>query len=361
MNCEMAQRIIALAALAPAHTRQAATRDDVFLDDISLHEAGAVGRRDDQSLDPSVFGDDAELPEEERLALDEHLSGCRECQAEMAATAAFYRALSLAGQPEPTPSLLARARLRLDATLDSQAHRSVAAHLLQQLSFSAGRLRASPGLASCLLLLGLTVGGFGGYRSGYARHNAEQNAILEQPQDRAPQIADVSSIVRDPDSEQVEVHYDRLEPDTLTGSLDDPSIRRLLVLAMQDGADAAVRNHSVGLLADECRHGHGCTGGPIRNALLSALRGDRNPHVRAEALDGLEPLIAEDMQVRDAVLRAVMADSSPEVRIEAIRLLTPVQVDSSVRQALHTVAAQDRDPSIRNASQQMLNGMPQLQ
>ena len=359
MNCEMAQRIIALAALAPTPARPASpgNHESPHSADLSGHGAAL-----DALFDSSAFGE-AELAEGELVALEEHLAGCRECQAEMASTAAFYRALSLTRQPEPTPSLLARARLRLDATLDNNAHQSAIAHLLQQLSFSAGRLRAAPGLASGLLLLGLSVGGYAGYHAGQYAHHAEQRDVLLQPApERPPVIADVSSIVRDPeDAEQVVVHYHRLEPDTFSGSLDDPAMRELLMFATQDGEDPTVRNNSLKLLANECRHGHACNGGPLRNELLTVLRSDRNPQVRLVALDGLEPYIAEDIKVRDAVVRAMMADSNAQVRIEAIRLLTPVEVDSSVRQALHTVASQDGDPLIRSASQQMLNGMPSIQ
>jgi hypothetical protein len=380
MNCELAQRIIALAALSPAQGRKKPSR--------ASHDASHFLEEEDPELAPleaelfaahpelaaefthgqdraggsGMIAAEAELSEEERQALEEHLAGCRECQAEMAATAAFYRALLLTGQPEPTPSLLARARLRLDATLDSNAHQSALAHLLQQISFSAGRLRTSPGLASGLLLVGLILGGYAGYRAGHTAHEADQRQLLLGEAPGGPQvIAAVSSIVRDPGSEMVEIRYDRVVPDVLTGSLDDPSIRRLLLAGMQMGVDPMVRNDSVDLLANECRHGHDCSGGPIRNALLSALHKDQDPQVRIEALEGLEPYIAQDIGVRDAVLRAVMADTSSKVRIEAIRLLTPVEVDSSVRHALHAVAAGDGDPSIRDASQQMLNGMPQVQ
>ena len=392
MNCEMAQRVIALAALAPAHNRQTTTSssrgaglsgqgdaglrrhlgaagelpeaepfEEILAGDSLIAGAVSLPSLPDEGLDSLAFGE-AEIAENELLALNEHLAGCRECQAEMAATAAFYRALSGTRQPEPTPSLLARARVRLDATLDSNAHQSAVAHLLQQLSFSAGRLRASPGLASGLLLLGLTLGGYGGYRAGQHAHNVEQGSLMLEPAaGQPPVIEDVTSIVRDPASEWVEVRYDRLVPDAYTGSLDDPSIRRLLVFAMEHGVDTSVRSNSFDLLASECRQGHACSGGPVRNALLRVLHTDRKPHVRLEALGGLEPDIAEDMEVRDAVVRAMMADPSAEVRIEAIRLLTPVEVDSSVRQALHTVAAEDGDPLIRSASQQMLNGMPAVQ
>ena len=393
MNCEMAQRTIALAALAPANNSplapQAAPESagpDFVTDFFAEHPELAAtcplpesNARREAATEAVLL--DSDLPEAERQALEAHLATCRECQAEMAATAAFYRALSLTGRAEPTPSLLARARMRLDATLDSNAHQSALAHLLQQLSFSAGRLRASPGLASALLLVGLAVGGYGGYRAGHAVHADEQRAILDSMPDQATEltststemaqpstplgerrlIADVSGIRRDPDSERVEVHYDRLVPETLDGTLDDPSIRRLLIMALQQDANPLVRNDSLNLLSSECRHRHGCSNGPVLNALLTTLRSDMDPQVRIEALNGLEPYISEDMQVRDAVLRAVMADASPEVRIEAIHLLTPVEVDSSVRHALHAVAAEDGDPSIRDASQRMLNGIPQVQ
>ena len=322
-------------------------------------EAGGLEETELEEAELEVT--ELEVTEEDRQALEEHLAVCRHCQAEMTATAAFYRALLQAGEPEPAPSLLARARLRLDATLDTHAHQSAVAHLLHQLSFSAGRLRASPGLASALLLLGLAVGGYGGYRAGQHAHNVDQGLMLDAASAPKAAIADVISIKREPDSEYVEVQYNRLVPDAFSGSLDDPSIRRLLVLATEHGADPAVSTNSLDLLANECRHGHACTGGPIRNALLRALRSDRRPEVRQEALDGLEPYIGEDMQVRDAVVRAMLSDASATVRIEAIHLLTPVEVDSSVRQALHSVASYDGDPSIRTASLEVLRAMPQLQ
>ena len=201
MNCEMAQRTIALAALAPTHTRQSVAPEQIpdsaseefdLLEQELLAEHPELGGSLDTGISASAYLD-TELREEERVALDAHLAECRECQAEMAATAAFYRALSSTRQPEPTPNLLARARLRLDTTLDNNAHQSALAHLLLQLSFSAGRLRAAPGLASALLLFGLVAGGYGGYRVGHAAHNAEQRQQLlgqvaeQSPRDRREQ------------------------------------------------------------------------------------------------------------------------------------------------------------------------------
>ncbi len=141
------------------------------------------------------------------------------------------------------------------------------------------------------------------------------------PKTTRPQIANVSGITRDPNSETVKVNYNRLVPETLQGSLDDPRIRQLLLLGTQNSVNTGVRDDSVGLLANECRNGHQCDDGPIRNALMVSLRYDKNANVRMKALEGLQPYIAEDMRVRDAVLESLMKDSDPRVRTQAISLI----------------------------------------
>ena len=122
-----------------------------------------------------------------------------------------------------------------------------------------------------------------------------------------------------------------------------------------------VEQKSVSLLADECLAGHQCSDGPIRNALLVALRYDKDAGVRLKALDGLKPYVAEDMRVRDAVLESLMDDSDAGVRAQAIELLQPVEADSSVRQVLHTVASEDNNPHIRTVSQKVLDQPLQIQ
>ena len=323
-----------------------------------------------------------EPPIPEQGALAEHLNVCRSCQAEMAATTAFFRALASETHqngPEPSATLLARARMQLDASLDSSAQAGPWTRVTQQIVFSAGRLRAAPALSSALLLTGLIAGGYGGYRAGHAAHSAEQGALLlAPPAPEAPSVvADVSSVRRDPATGLVEVRYDRLVPDVLTAPAQDPSIRELLTAATENGVDPEVRNISVSLLSGGCAAGLPCPASgsgamsaaaleqadaaPVRNALINALESDKTPEVRREALASLEAFIASDTQVRDAVLSALMSDPSAAVRIEAVRLLEPVDVDSSVRQVLHTVSMRDGDPSIRSASLAALRSVPQVQ
>jgi hypothetical protein len=99
----------------------------------------------------------------------------------------------------------------------------------------------------------------------------------------------------------------------------------------------------------------------VRNALMVALRYDPHSNVRAQALSGLAPYLAEDMHVRDAVLEAVLDDGDSQIRAQAIHMLAPVAADSSVQQVLQNVATHDENPLLRNVSRTMLRQMPQVQ
>lgn len=318
-----------------------------------------------QSIALAAYG---EVPDEAAHQLEQHLQTCEECRREMESVRNLQAAMSLYPVHEPSAGMLTRARMRLDEALDNMPHGSWVQRYAQLFSRGVGRLRSAPMMASLLLLVGASAGGYGGYRLGLKAHDAEQSKLilnLGQPpaalQENPPQIASVNSINPDPDSHLVTVSYNRLVPETIEGTLDDPRIRQLLLLGAQNNLSPGVRDDSVGLLANECRSGHECDDGPIRNALMVALRYDKNANVRMKALEGLQPYIAEDMRVRDSVLEALMKDSDPRVRSHAIALVEPVGADSSVREVLHTVAMQDDSPEIRTASRQVLQQLPQVQ
>lgn len=377
MTCETAQRAIALAALATAPLNAESDHPDyrepgtpgsppdaapLLHETPELHEINTHQTSPEEEWTSAVV---RELPKAEREALEDHLNTCRACRAEMTATVAFFRALGEDAGPEPSPSLLARARMQLDETLDSSGKADFWTRLTQQVAFTAGRLRAAPVLSSALLLAGVIAGGYGGYHAGAKAHMQEQQTLLlAPPSTQAPSsvVADVSSVRHEPGTNLVEVQYDRLVPDMLTAPSDDPSIRELLIAGAQTGVDANVRNYAVSLLGRPCSAGSICAeDAPVRNALLNALVNDKAPEVRRAALVGLQPYIDRDMQVRDAVLGSLLSDASAQVRMQAVHMLEPVDVDSSVRQALHTVAAEDGDPTIRSASQAALKTMPQVQ
>lgn len=318
-----------------------------------------------ESIVLAVYG---ELPDDRVHQLEQHLAQCERCRQEMEAVEGLQKAMSVSPVLEPSPSLVARARLRLDEALDAMPHGGFFLRRWQSLRRGFGRLQSAPVMASALLLVGLGAGGWAGYHEG-AQSAAKQASAASAAPASVPvvsdldgsQIAGVSSITREPDTENVEVHFYRLVPQTAFGTLDDPQIRQLLLMGVRNAADSAVHDDSVDLLAQECHNGHECDGGPIRSALMVALRYDKDTRVRSKALTGLEPYIGIDMRVRDAILEALLKDPDPGIRSQAISLLAPVEADSSVRDVLQTVATQDVNPHIRNVSRQYLEQVSQVQ
>jgi hypothetical protein len=297
-----------------------------------------------------------ELPDDQCHALEGHLSACKRCQEEFAAVQALQQAMALAPALEPSANMLTQARMRLEEALDSMPRSGWLMRVQQSIFRGIHMLGRAPVAASALLVLGLSAGSWGGYQFA-ARNHRPMDSVIEAE----GKIANVTGIVREPHTENVEVHFNRLVPETAQGSLDDKRIRELLLLGAQSPVNPGVQQNSVSLLAEECGAGHQCDGGPIRQSLLVALRYDKSSEVRLKALDGLQPYVAQDMRVRDAVLEALMADPDSTVRSRAIEVLQPVGADSSVREVLHTVASQDDNPHIRTVSQEALDEYPHIQ
>lgn len=311
-----------------------------------------------------------ELPDEQQHELERHMKSCPDCTKEQEQLLALKVLADAYPVREPDANLVARSRLRLEEALDALPPARWYERLAQKMGRSLASLRAAPVAAALVLAVGAGAGYLGGYHLAQMRAaqaaNAAQVASAVVPQDAveqtAPaQIANISSIVRQPDSGMVEVRYNQVVPQRMRGSLEDPAIRQLLMLASEDAASPGVRDHSVELLAAECRAGHSCKRAGICDALMVALRYDKSARVREKALEGLQPYVAEDMRVRDAVLDALLNDTDPQIRTEAINILEPVEADTSVRQVLYTVSTSDRNPQIRTVSRQVLSQVPEIQ
>jgi len=306
-----------------------------------------------------------ELPDELQFPLEQHVSGCEDCRREWKALIALNEELALAPMVEPSPNLLAASRMRLDEALDLMPPRSMTQRFFGNAFRWLGYVQGAPALTTLLLGAGFLGG------NAIARYQVAHAPKLPSPvilSGTNGAIASVSGIVQTPNSELVQVNYNRLVPETVQGSLDDPQIRQLLMLGTKLATTNTVHADSVALLANECAAGHNCgaadsdagTSG-IRTALLASLRYDKSPAVRLKALNGLQPYVAQDEHVRDAVLEALMHDASADVRGQAVSMLEPVQADSSVRQVLRTVSTEDANPAIRDASFHVLQDASDIQ
>jgi anti-sigma factor RsiW len=323
-----------------------------------------------------------ELPDEQAHELERHIAACEACRQEREKVLALKLLAGAHLVEEPSPNLVARARLRLEEALDALPPKRWYERWSERLVNGFASLQAAPAAALLLLVAGAGAGCLGEYEYTQARaaHAAQLAAAAAKAkpavaasgpaaQNQASadlnvdlsNVANISAIVRQPNSEMVSVSYNQVVPHQIQGSLDDPQIRELLMLATQNASSTGVRDDSVGLLAAECRAGHSCQPSGIRDALMVALRYDKSPAVREKALEGLEPYVAEDTRVRNAVLEALLNDSDPRIRTDAISLLEPVEADTSVRQVLYSVSNSDDNPQIRNVSRQVLSHVPEIQ
>lgn len=318
-----------------------------------------------------------ELSDEHTHELDRHLVGCNECREEREQLLALRTLAAALPVVEPDANLVARSRLRLEEALDALPERRWYERFAQRMVNNFASMQAAPVAAALLLIVGGGAGLIGGYEFAQSRSAHDASSAVAQAAETAPaqvqapqvqetsfvpsQVTSVSNVTRQPGSDLVEVSYNQVIPHKVQGSIGDPSIRQLLMMASENAASPGVRNNSVGLLAAECRAGNGCDGTGIRDALMVALRYDRNEAVREKALRGLEPYVAEDMRVRDAVLEALLNDSDSRIRTQAINILEPVEADTSVRQVLYSVSNTDQSPQIRNVSRQVLSRVPEIQ
>lgn len=319
----------------------------------------------------SAYG---ELPDEQAHELERHLDSCLDCQQEREQVMALQVLAAALPVADPDANLMARARMRLDEALDALPPRRWYERMGQRIRNGFAGLQSAPVAAVLVLALGAGAGAFGGYRYAQRGRNAQNASVATATAaaDRQTQqadaaldlkdVANVSSVERKPGpGETVDVAYNEVVPHHIVGSLDDPSIRQLLMIGTENQTSARVRGDAVHLLASECLAGHSCRPEGIRDALIVALRYDASPAVREQALAGLEPYVAEDVRVRNAVLEALMNDTDPKIRSTSISMLEPVEADTSVRQVLNTVSTSDENPHIRYVSRQILDQVPEIQ
>ena len=302
-----------------------------------------------------------ELPDEQIIGLEQHLMACEECMAELAAMQQMDKLVATHPMVDPDPNMLAQARMRLDEALDAMPQKGFLSRLRADAMAWMGHLKGAPALATLLIGTGFLAGNLTFQYQAAHVPQVPKTVILSNTGGGISNISAISKLPND----MVQVSYNRVVPEVAEGSLDDPQIRRLLMVATNSTDNNVVKTQSVELIANECLIGHGCVtesdGSGIRGALLASLHTDRNPAVRLKALEGLQPYVSQDERVRDAVAQVLLTDASAQVRQKAVAILKPVDSDASVRQVLRTVSERDDNPYIRTVSTEALRGSDSIQ
>jgi anti-sigma factor RsiW len=298
-----------------------------------------------QNITLHLYG---ELADDARHELEQHVARCQACAAELAAQQEFQAEMNVLAVEEPSASFLAAARMRLQESLEQTTqHRA----WYQRFAFDPAawlrQVRFSPALAMVIFMAGFG-GGLGAmYKS--MRHNT---AVPPTVAYTGAAIGDITSIEKDPTNDMVRVQYDRVTPDSVQGTVNDPKVQDMLLSALRINGNPGVRLNSVDMLADKADDPR------VRETLTYALRYDSNPGVRLHSLEGLSSFVKEDIRVRNAVLESLLNDGNLGVRSGALHALEPVKADSSVRMALEQLAKEDPSEYIRTESKRVLASMP---
>ena len=288
-----------------------------------------------------------ELADDARHELEQHIRRCHDCAAELAAQQEFQEQMNVLPVEEPSASFLAAARMRLQESLETAQQNRAWYHRLAFDPMAWMRqVRFSPALAMVIFIVGFG-GGLG------AMYSVKGPATATAPPVEAS-ISGITSIDKQPGTDNVKVQYDKRLPASVQGSASDPKVQDLLLYAAKSNENSGVRLNSVDVLtskADDPR---------VRETLTYALRYDSNPGVRLMALDGLGSYVKQDIRVRNAVLESLLNDSNLGVRSGALHALEPVRADSSVRMALQQLSKEDPSEYIRTESKRVLASMPNI-
>ncbi len=292
-----------------------------------------------------------ELADDARHEVEQHAARCSVCAAELADQRAFQADLSALPVVEPSASFLAASRMRLQEALEAvEPHRAWYHRFVFDPTAWFRQIRFSPALASIIFLVGFG----GGVGTMYRALNGGHTAVVEPERHNEAAIGGITSVERMPGSDQVQVRYDRVLPESVKGSVNDPKIQDLLLYTAKSNENAGLRMGSVDALAGKADDER------VRETLTYALRYDGNPGVRMRALEGLSSWVKQDIRVRNAVLETLLNDANVGVRSSALRDLEPVRADSSVRMALQQLSKEDPNEYIRTESKNVLASMPNI-
>jgi hypothetical protein len=267
-----------------------------------------------------VYG---ELTPDREETFEQHCASCSGCSEELDRYRKMMAALDAARLPVPA-DLLGECRYALAQALDSEAA-SLAA---------AGRVRGS-WLSHATIGFRVPVGAMALVALGFFGAKISPDLGLHAAQ---AGLMNVRSVQTD-SSGQVQIAVDDTRRKIVSGSVDDPNIRKLLIDALHDTSNAGVRVESADMLKDHCALAD------VRDALTDRLLNDPNPGVRLKAMDGLKRF-SSDPEVRKTLTSVLVNDVNPGVRIQAIDLLT-AQRDESLVGVLQTVMQKEDNQYVR--------------
>src|SRR5438876_11355130 len=254
-----------------------------------------------------------ELPDDARYELEQHVTRCTDCAAELKATRQFHATLSKHAVEEPSPNLLTSSRRRLQEGLETAEQGGWWQRFIFEPAAWLRQIQFSPALAAVIFIIGFA----GGIGATYKMIKGTQPEIAREVPTPATEssVTGIQSISQEPGSNQVNIKYDTVSTQEAQGSLNDQKIQQLLLFAARNNFNSGVRMDSVELLTQAPNETN------VREVLLYSLQNDTSPGVRLKALDGLAGFVRQDGRVLKAVLPSLISDANIGWRKAALHVV----------------------------------------
>jgi hypothetical protein len=293
-------------------------------------------REFEEALPLYLYG---ELSPAEREACAAHAAECATCGQALKEVGRLHEVLSERPRSEPSPDLLVHCRQSLEEALDRG---QLGWHGLVRQWVTPLHFRPASGVAVALFLMVF------GFSLGWTIRPRAAGLSSETGPSASPfnlgdienmRINGISRVAPDPKTGDVRITMDAERRVTLQGSLDDPTIQRVLVYAVKSYDNPGIRRDTLDALRVRS------SVPTVRRTLLWSMRHDPNLGVRLEALDAVRGL-EWDTEMRQAFLEALEHDTNPGIRVAAIDVLAG-HADETVLSALERIAASDSNRDVR--------------
>jgi hypothetical protein len=258
-----------------------------------------------------------ELDEANTKELHQHLAVCGECRKDLddyRKTHAFLAKVPL-GDIQLTDLEQARRRL-FESLQDRHRAPSVWVRLADLLTPSGWSRPAFALVSMTLFVLGFLVSRFAVPVTTHAPMDVFSSA------DTDVQIRNVRFVDGTNSGGDVEFAFDAVKPMHVTGSINSPTIQKILAHALLNERNPGVRLRAASSIISTPT---APLQREVKAALMLTLTSDNNAGVRKEALTALLRYPA-DREVRDALLQVLLHDTNPSLRIAAINGLDSLRV-----------------------------------
>jgi hypothetical protein len=292
-----------------------------------------------KSLPLFLYG---ELSFEDEEQLEVHVDECDACRDALAREKLLFKSLD-AAEIVPSAELLADCRAQLRQRLEHATPERASFWDKIRQGFTIN-FHFAPGIMQPIGALAMLAIGFFGARVTPASFlgSLHSAGLVDPGSSRVRYVEPMGS-------GRVQIVVDETTQRTLSGTLEDQSIQRLLLTAAKDPSDAGLRVESVNLLKNQPQSAE------VRSALLDVVQHDSNAGVRLKALDGLKDF-ADDPETRKTLAKVLLKDDCPGVRTQVIDLLIQHHADSMMG-VFQEVMGKEQNGYIRMRCQRALHDM----